>query len=157
MKKSVTLLFSAVVFSLSVHAQQTFPLQELVNFTSKNASDFETKMLESDYSLQSKMSDEISKVYTSDKAGDKGKNYKIIRRQVTNSKVVGITFSTTDKKYYLALKADLAKAGYKFTKEEPTTIEKVPATWYHYNNGPMKISICTYRTDVNWFMVQAHL
>lgn len=158
MKKIVFLLLSTIILSsYAANAQHTFALQELVNLTNKNASDFETKMLENDYSLQSKMSDDISKVYTSDKAGDGGKKYKIVRRQVTNSKVVGVTFTTTDKKYYLALKADLAKNGYKFVKEESQTIEKVPATWYHYANGPLTVSICSYTTDVSWFTVQAHL
>lgn len=158
MKKSAILLFLSIAFcSSAALAQHTFNLQEMVNLTSKNAPDFETKMLESDYSLQSKMSDDISKVFTSDKAGESGKKYKIVRRQVTNSKIVGVTFTTTDKKYYLGLKADLAKAGYKFASEENQTIEKVPATWYHYKNGPMTVSICSYTTDATWFTVTAHL
>lgn len=158
MKKSACFLLLSIAFSSSVtFAQHNFNLQEMVNLTSKNAPDFETKMLENDYSLQSKMSDEISKVFTSDKAGESGKKYKMVRRQVTNSKIVGLTFSTTDKKYYLSLKADLAKNGYKFVREENQTIEKVPATWYHYKNGPMNVSICSYTTDITWFTVQAHL
>ena len=157
MKRSIVLFLLSVVFSSSaVLAQYTFPLPELVKLPSKNASDFETIMLEKDYSLQTKLSDQVSKVYTSDKAGVSDKKYTFVRRQVPNA-TVGITFTTTDKKYYLDIKAKLAASGYKFVKEENKAVDKVQATWYHFSNGTMNVSICSYTTDVNWFAVQVHL
>ncbi|GAA4461577.1 hypothetical protein GCM10023093_06450 [Nemorincola caseinilytica] len=157
MKRSTILLLLSIILSSSAaFAQYTFPLPELVKLPSKNASDFETIMLEKDYSLQTKLSDQVSKVYTSDKAGVNDKKYTFVRRQVPNA-AVGITFTTTDKKYYLDIKAKLAASGYKFVKEEHKTIEKVEATWYHYSNGTMNVSICSYTTDANWFAVQVHL
>lgn len=157
MKRSTILLLSSILLSAtSAFAQYTFPLPELVKLPSKNASDFETVMLEKDYSLQTKQSDQISKVYTSDKAGVSDKKYTFVRRQVPNA-TVGITFTTTDKKYYLDIKAKLASSGYKFVKEENKTTDKVQATWYHYSNGTMNVSICSYTTDANWFSVQVHL
>jgi hypothetical protein len=158
MRNFATVLFSTLLLSSAalVHAQNTFPLDELTKLTSKNPSDFETAMLEKDYSLQSKESDKVSKVFTSDKAGDKGKKYTFIRRQVPNA-TVGLTFTTTDKKYYLDLKAKLASSGYKFVKEENKTENGVQTTWYNYTNRTHTVSICSYTTDVTWFSVQCHL
>jgi hypothetical protein len=157
MKGKLILLFAGVLAAISVSAQHTFSLQEMQNFTSKGASDFETSMLESDYSLQNKLSDKESKVYLSDKASPDGKKYKMVRRQVTNSKVVEVTFYTTDKKYYIALKKDLASKGFKAIKNEEVTVENVPATKYHFFNAPMNIILCTYTTDASWYTVQAYV
>ena len=157
MKRKLVLSIVSSVISVMSYAQHTFSLQEMQNFTSKGPSDFETDMLENDYSLQNKLSDKESKVYLSDKAAADGKKYKIVRRQVTNSKVVEVTFYTTDKKYYIALKKDLAAKGFKAVKNEEITVENVPATKYYFVNAPMNVILCTYTTDASWFTVQTYV
>ncbi len=147
------LLLSAPIAAL---AQNTFPLPELIKLTSKNPSDFETTMLEKDYTLQTKQSSPTTKIYTSDKPGAAGKVYTMSRHQVPNA-TVDLVFTTTDKKYYLDVKAKLASSGYKFVKEESKPVNNVPATWYHYSNGVYKVSITSYTADVTWFTIQAHL
>ncbi len=138
-------------------AQNTFPLPDLVKLTSKNGSDFETAMLEKDYSVQSKLSNPTTKVYTSDQADAKGKKYSISRHQVPGANP-DIVFTTTDKKYYIEVKTKLASGGYKFVKEENKPLEdETPVIWYHYTNGIYKVRICTYTTDAAWFKVQIFL
>jgi hypothetical protein len=158
MKKNIYLLATAVLFILpsTLFAQYTFPLAEFIKMTGQNASDFETTMLEKDYSLQTKLSSSVVKVYTSDKKGAEGKQYTITRKQVPGASVA-LTFTTTDKKHYLDTKAKLASSGYKFVKEENKPINNIPATWFLYTNGAYKVSICSYTTDVKWFVVEAHL
>ncbi len=156
-KQLLTLTFGVLVsVPLSTMAQYNFPLPELIKLTSVNPSDFETKMLEKDYTLQNKQSTATMKLYSSDKPGSGGKTYTISRSQVPNA-TVDLTFSTTDKKYYLEVKAKLAASGYKFQKEENKAINNTPAVWYHYTNGVYKVSIASYTTDITWFTVQAHL
>ncbi len=155
--KKIIFFISGALLSVVSYAQHTFSLQEMQNFTSRSASDFETAMLENDYSLQNKLSNKESKVYVSDNAAAGGKKYKIVRRQVTNSKVVEVTFYTTDKKYYVGLKKELAAKGFKAIKNEEITVENVPATKYHFFNAPMNIILCTYTTDASWFTVQAYV
>jgi hypothetical protein len=158
MKKSIFLLALTSLFVLpsTLFAQYTFPLAEFIKMTGQNASDFETTMLEKDYSLQTKLSSAVNKIYTSDKKGAEGKQYTIPRKQVPGASVA-LTFTTTDKKHYLDTKAKLASSGYKFVKEENKPINNVPATWFLYTNGAYKVSICSYTTDVKWFVVEAHL
>lgn len=158
MKKIIILLAltSMSILPNTLFAQYTFPLAEFIKMTGQNASDFETTMLEKDYSLQTKMSSAVNKIYTSDKKGAEGKQYIIARKQVPGASVA-LTFTTTDKKYYLDTKAKLASSGYKFVKEENKPINNVPATWFLYTNGGYKVSICSYTTDVKWFVVEAHL
>ncbi len=158
MKKIILFLAFIISFLPSSHllAQYAFPISEFIKMTGQNASDFETTMLEKDYSLQTKMSDAVNKIYTSDKKGAEGKPYTIARKQVPGASVA-LTFTTTDKKYYLETKAKLASSGYKFVKEENKPVNNVPATWFHYTNGAYKVSICSYTTDLKWFVVEAHL
>ncbi len=100
MKKNMFLLALSALFILpsTLFAQYTFPLADFIKMTGQNASDFETTMLEKDYSLQTKMSDAVNKIYTSDKKGAEGKPYTIARKQVPGASVA-LTFTTTDKKY----------------------------------------------------------
>jgi hypothetical protein len=158
MKKSIITFAIGLMISAPgiIHAQTTFPLPELIKLTSLNPSDFETKMLEKDYTLQNKESTPTTKIYTSDKPGASGKPYRVSRHQVPHA-TVDLIFSTTDKKYYLELKSKLASSGYKFVKEENKPVNDVPAVWYHYTNGLYKVSIASYTSDVTWFTVQAHL
>jgi len=113
-------------------------------------------MLEKDYSVQTKLSDPTTKVYMSDKPGVGGKQYTISRHQLPNA-TPDIIFTSTDKKYYLDFKAKLASSGYKFVKEENKPVNGTPAVWYHYTNGVYRASICSYTTDVTWFVVQVRL
>ena len=138
------------------NAQYNFPLAELQKLTNKNASDFETVVLGKDYSIQSKLSNQVMKVYTSDKPGADGKQNTISRYQVPNA-MAKITFCTTDKKYYLDLKSHLAAGGLKFVNEENKTIEGVQAGCYNYTNGTLKVCLCSYTTDVTWYKVEVHL
>jgi len=158
MKRSI--LIAAVIFitcaPLASFAQHTFPLTELQKLTGKNAGDFETNALEKDYSLQSKLSSNIMKVYTSDKPGPEGKKYILSRYQVPNA-MAKITFSTTDKKYYIDIKTHLASSGLKFVKEENKTMEGAQAECNNYANGSLKVSLCSYTTDVTWYVVEVHL
>jgi hypothetical protein len=153
------LLISAVAFillPLSSHAQYNFPLAELQKLTSKNASDFDTYVMGKDYSLQGKVSTNIMKVYASDKAGPQGKKYTIVRYQVPGA-MTKITFSTTDKKFYLDVKSNLASSGLKYASQGEKTIENMQATCYNYANGALKVSLCTYSAEENWFVIEVHL
>jgi hypothetical protein len=158
MKKLILQLAFSIALALpaTAFAQYTFPLPEFIKLTSQNASDFETTMLEKDYSIQTKQSNAVTKIYVSDKKGPEGKPYTIARKQIPGASVV-LTFYTTDKKHYLDTKAKLASSGYKFVKEENKPINNVPASWFHYSNGAYKISICSYTTDVKWFVVEGYL
>ena len=158
----ITTLVPAIAISLlsssfAAHAQYNFPLVELEKMTAKNASDFETVVMEKDYTLQSKLSSPVLKVYTSDKAAESGKKNTITRYQVPNA-VSKIELSTTDKKYYLELKSKMAAMGFKFLGQEDKTIAGSPATIYNYTNGPFQLSLATYTAagDINWFVVQIH-
>jgi hypothetical protein len=157
MKKiTIMLALCFVAFSHTVFAQYNFPLAELQKLTGKNASDFETVMLEKDFSIQTKLSNPTTRIFWSDKAGAEGKKYAITRHQVPNA-AVNITFNTTDKKYYIELKKTLATSGFKFKGEEAKTIDGVAATWYHYSNGVHTVSLASYSKDVTWFVVQVHI
>jgi hypothetical protein len=156
-KRFVMLAICFMAFlPLALLAQTNFPLAELQKLTGKNASDFETIMLEKDFSIQTKLSSPTSRVFWSDKPGAEGKKYTITRAQVPNA-AANITFSTTDKKYYIELKKTLATSGFKFKGEEAKTVDGVPATWYHYSNGVHTVSLTSYTKDVTWFVVQVHI
>ena len=155
MRKTLIVLMIIALAPLSLHAQYNFPLGELQKLTSKNASDFETFVLEKEYSYQSKLSSKVLKVYTSDKPGAGGKQYTISRYQVPNA-MAKVSFTTTDKKFYLDLKAHLAGSGLKFVNEENKTIDGVQATCYNYANGALRVSLCSYSTDVTWFNIEVH-
>jgi len=157
MKRSLIAL-AIVLIALtpfSLLAQYNFPLGELQKLTNKNASDFETFVLEKDYSPLSKLSSKVMKVYTSDKAGASGKQYTISRYQVPNA-VARVTFATTDKKYYIDLKSHLPASGLKFVNEETKTIDGVETVCYNYANGALKVSLCSYTNDVPWYRVEVH-
>jgi hypothetical protein len=154
MRKAL-LTFSVLFIAAASYAQYTFPLSDLQKLPNKNASDFETFVMEKDYSFQSKMSSQIMKVYTSDKPGASGKQYVISRYQVPNA-MAKVTFTTTDKKYYLELKSKLAAAGIKYVNEENKTIEGAQAACFNYASGGFKVSLCTYTTDVMWYKVEVH-
>ncbi|MES2704383.1 MAG: hypothetical protein V4649_17210 [Bacteroidota bacterium] len=148
--------FCVMMVPAAAFAQYTFPLVEIQKLTGKNASDFETMMLEKDYSIQTKLSNPTTRVYWSDKPGAEGKKFSISRYQLPGA-AVNITFTTTDKKYYLELKKTLASSGFKFLKEENKTTEGLPVVWYHYSNGVHTVSLTSYTKDVTWFMVQVHI
>ena len=152
----LSIIFSTVILtittSFSVFAQYNFPLVEIEKLTNKNASDFETGLLEKDYSLDTKASTPILKVYTSDQHAANGKQNIFTRYQVPNA-VPKLEFSTTDKKYYIDVKSKLASMGFKFLKEEDKTMNGVQATVYNYTNGPFQLSLATYTKDVMWFVV----
>lgn len=157
MKKTSLIIAVIIAFApLTLRAQYNFPLSELQKLTGKNASDFDTYVMGKDYSLQGKLSTAVMKVYTSDKTGPEGKKYTISRYQVPNA-MAKITFSTTDKKYYLDLKSHLAGTGLKYVSQNERTIEGMQATCYNYANGALKVSLCTYSADENWFVVEVHL
>jgi len=141
---------------LAANAQHVFPLTELQKFCAQNSSDFETFMLTNDYSLQSKLSNPVSKVYWSDKTGISDKKYTITRSQVPNA-VANILFTNTDKKWYLEVKKQLAATGYKFVKEENKTVNGAQATGSNFSNGTFQVSIYTYTTDVPYYVIQIHL
>ena len=141
-----------ITTSFSAYAQYNFPLVEIEKLTAKNASDFETALLEKDYSLDTKASTQVLKVYTSDKPAENGKKNIFTRFQVPNA-VPKLEFSSTDKKYYIDIKSKLAPMGFKFLKEEDKTINGVQATVYNYTNGPFQLSLATYTKDVMWFVV----
>jgi hypothetical protein len=157
MKRSLFALAMAcfALTPLSVFSQYNFPLGELQKMAQKNASDFETFVMEKDYSLQSKSSNKELKVFASDKPGPSGKQYIISRYQVPNA-MARITFITTDKKHYLDVKAKLAAGGVKYVNEENKTIDGTQAACYNYASGALKVTLCTYTTDVTWFKVELH-
>ncbi len=140
----------------TVHAQYNFPLGELQKLIGKNPGDFETVVLGNDYSIQSKLSNKVMKVYTSDKHDANGKQYTISRYQVPTA-MAKVTFSCTDKKYYLDVKSHLGASGLKFVNEETKTIDGAQAECNNYANGAIKVSLCSYTTDVTWFVVEVHL
>jgi len=142
----------ALTTSFAAHAQYNFPLVEIEKLTQKNASDFETELLEKDYSLDTKASTQVLKVYTSDKPADNGKKNIFTRFQVPNA-VPKLEFSSTDKKYYIDVKSKLTPMGFKFLNEEDKQINGVTATVYHYSNGPFQLSLATYTKDVMWYVV----
>jgi hypothetical protein len=157
MKKIFLALLLSVVLSPSVSfAQYTFPLTELQKLTNKNASDFETVMIEKDYSIQSKLSNATTKIYWSDKPGVSDKKYIMSRFQVPGG-ATKLTFSFTDKKHYLELKKALAAGGFKFVKEENKTVDGVETVWYHYSGNGFTVSLCSYTKDVTWFVAEAHI
>ena len=137
-------------------AQYNFPLVELEKLTGKNASDFEPAVLEKDYTLESKTSTQVLKVYSSDKPSANGKKNIVTRYQVPNASCK-IEFSTTDKKYYIELKTKLASMGFKLLNEDTKPIKGAQATVYNYSNGPFQLSLSTYTTDVIWYVVEVHI
>lgn len=157
MKKilGIAAIAAAAIIPNALKAQATFPLPELQKLTEKNASDFETEMLTKDYSMQSKLSSPTNKVYTSDKKGAQGRPYTMSRAQVPNAAAV-VTFTTSDKKYYLDLKNQLASSGFKFVNEENKTVNGTSAVCHNFTNKVYTVSLYTYTTDVMWFMVQVH-
>ena len=144
-----------IITSFTARGQYNFPLVEIEKLTAKNASDFETAVMEKDFSLDAKNSTQILKVYTSDKPSESGKKSIFTRYQVPNA-VSKLEFSTTDKKYYLDLKSKLAAMGFKYLNEESKTINGAQAVVYNYSNGPFNLSLSTYATDVTWFVVTLH-
>ena len=66
-------------------AQYNFALVELEKLTGKNASDFDTYVMEKDYTIQSKTSTQVLKIYVSDKPSADGKKNVITRYQVPNA------------------------------------------------------------------------
>ena len=138
--------------SFAAHAQYNFPLVEMEKLTAKNASDFETAVMEKDYSLQAKTSTSVLKVYTSDKPSESGMKNMITRYQVPNA-VSKLEFTTTDKKYYIELKSKLATMGFKFLNQEDKTIKGIQATVYNYSNGPFQLCLSTYANDNTWYYV----
>ncbi len=157
MKGTIILLaFTLSIFVPRVcHAQYNFPLVELEKLCGKNSSDFDTYVMEKDYTIQSKTSTQILKIYNSDKAAADGKKYVITRYQVPNA-VCKIEFSCTDKKYYLEVKTKLAAMGFKLLNDEVKTINGAQAQVYHYSNGPYQLTLSTYTTDANWYVVELH-
>lgn len=158
MKRSFLMLALSFIVSIpfAVQAQAVFPLADLQKMTAKNASDFETLMLEKDYSIQPKQSNPTTKLYQSDKPGPLAKKYTITRHQVPGA-AVNLTFVTTDKKFYLDLKGDLAKSGFKFINVENKTVNGVASEWYNYSNKVYTVSLNSNTTDVTWFTVQVHI
>lgn len=158
MKKAIHILALATIAigPLQASAQYLFPLAELQKLCTKNSNDFETVALTNDYSVQSKLSSPTAKVYWSDKAGAAGKKYSIVRSQVPGS-MVKIDFTTTDKKYYIELKGQLAAAGYKFVKEENKLVNGVQSVCNNYANGKFQVSVYNYTIDEPWYGVQIHL
>jgi hypothetical protein len=159
MKKTLfQFLFAAIVFApLSLFAQTNFPLGELEKMCLKNANDFDTYVLGKDYSIQSKLSDAVTKMYWSDKPGAAGKPYSVARFQ--NPKAIPIVkCTTTDKKYYIELKTALAANGYKFDKEESKTVNGIQSVWYIYTKGVKQVSLTSYNEgEVTWYGVHIHL
>ncbi len=159
MKKTLLrLLFAAIVLSpFSLFAQTTFPLGELEKMCLKDANDFDTYVLGKDYSIQSKLSDAVTKMYWSDKPGPAGKPYTVARFQ--NPKAVPIVkCTTTDKKYYIELKSSLTANGYKFEKEENKTVNGIQSVWYIYSKGAKQVSLTSYNEgDATWYGVHIHL
>ena len=158
MKKTILTIVIAMLglAPFAAKAQYVFPIAELQKLCVQNLTDFETFMLTNDYSMQSKQSTPTSKVYTSDKPGAAGKQYSINRSQVPNA-VVNLMFTTTDKKWYLELKKQLAATGYKFVKEEQKTVNGAQAVCSNFTNGKYQVSVYSYTTDAPWFGVQIHL
>ncbi len=159
MKRSlVTLMVAcAAMLPLSSFAQALFPLADIEKFCTKNLSDFETEVLMKDYSLQGKLSNATTKVYASDKANANGKPNMITRSQVPNAKP-NIVVATTDKKYYLELKAKLPASGYKFVKEENKAINGEQVSVYNFSNTKYQVSLySTTKEDIVWYTVQIHL
>ena len=147
-------LFGSVPFA--ANAQYVFPIADLQRLCGQNLTDFETFMLTNDYSMQSKLSNPTSKVYMSDKPGPGGKQYTITRSQVPHA-VASVMFTTTDKKWYLDLKKQLAATGYKFVREENKTVNGAQAVCSNFSNGKYEVSVFSYTTDAAWFGVQIHL
>ena len=141
---------------LTIFAQYNFPIADMQKLCGKNASDFETVVMGKDYSVQSKLSTAVMKVYTSDKAALDGKKYTISRYQVPNA-MARITFSTTDKKFYLDVKAHLATNGLKFVKEEARKFDGTDAACYNYATASsFHVALCSYTTDVPWYVIEVH-
>ena len=153
--KNTLLALLLVCFAFVAQAQTNFPLKDLESFCAKNANDFETAMLSADYSIQSKVSNQVTKIYWSDKDGANGKKYIITRTQAPHA-TISIEFNTTDKKYYLDFKAGLTKNGYKFVKEENKKVNGVETVWYNFSNGKYQIAVASWTADVAWFGVQIH-
>jgi len=149
-----SIILSAFVPFIS-QAQYNFPLNELQKLANKNANDFETVMLEKDYTFQSKPSTKELKTYTSDKKGADGKQNIVTRFQVPNA-MAKVTFTSTDKKYYLGLKSQMAASGLKFVNEETRTIDGVQAECKNFANGGLKVSLLIYTTDVIWYRAEVH-
>ncbi len=151
-----TIIFLALAFTFFApgicHAQYNFPLVELEKLCGKNSSDFDTYVMEKDYTIQSKTSTQILKIYKSDKKSADGTTNVITRYQVPNA-ASKIEFSTTDKKYYLDVKSKLASMGFKLLNDEVKTINGAQAQVYHYSNGPFQLSLGTYSTEANWYIV----
>lgn len=157
MKKLI--LFAAVTLATLAprlaQAQYNFPAAELQKMTNKNVSDFDTYVMEKEYSMDNKASTQILKVYHSDKATADGKNYTITRYQVPNA-ACKIEFSTTDKKYYLDIKSKLESMGFKLVNDQVKVIKGAQAQVYNYTNGPLMLILSTYHTDVTWYVVEVH-
>jgi hypothetical protein len=156
MKKYFFLASLMIAATGTIKAQNNFPLPDLQKLTGKNGSDFETVMLEKDYSIQTKLSNPTTRVFWSDKPGAEGKKYTMVRHQLPNA-AADITFSTTDKKYYLELKKALASSGFKFKGQEYKKIDGTQVEWYHYATPTHTLSLTSYTKDVTWFVVEIHI
>ena len=157
MKRTFILIAVTLItlFPFAGHAQYNFPLAELEKLTNKNLGDFDTYVMEKDYSLDTKASTQVLKIYRSDKPSADGKINKITRYQVPNA-VCRLEFSSTDKKYYLDVKSKLAAMGFKLVNDEVKTINGVQGPVYHYSNGPFQLALTTYNTDTTWYVVEVH-
>ena len=158
MRSTILLLALSLSFfaPFVCHAQYNFQLVELEKLTNKNSSDFDTYVMEKDYTVQSKISTQILKIYHSDKKSADGTINVITRYQVPNA-ACKIEFSTTDKKYYLDVKSKLGAMGFKLVNDEVKTINGAQAQVYHYSNGPFQLSLSTYTTEANWYVVEIHI
>jgi hypothetical protein len=145
MKRSILLfvLFCIVVAPFVSLAQTVVPLPDLEKLCLKNASDFETFALTKDYSIQSKLSTDVTKVYWSDKANVNGKQNTLSRTQIPHASA-RVEFTTTDKKWYLDLKSLMASSGYKFVNDEKQTINGVPTDLHNFTNGKVHVAVYSF-------------
>jgi len=156
--KNIITAVAITVFSLAPfvsNAQFNFPVTEIQKLTNKNVSDFDTYVMEKEYSMDNKASTQILKVYHSDKPAADGKQYTITRYQVPNM-ACKIEFTTTDKKYYLDIKSKLESMGFKLMSDQVKTINGSQAQVYNYSNGPFVLVLSNYKTDVTWYVVEIH-
>jgi len=136
-------------------AQYNFPVAEMQKLTAKNVSEFDTYVMEKEYSMDNKASTQILKVYHADKPAADGKTYTVTRYQVPHA-ACKIEFTTTDKKYYLDIKSKLESMGFKLVNDQVKTINGAQAQVYSYSNGPFTLILSNYKTDVTWYMVTIH-
>jgi hypothetical protein len=158
MKKSVFFLaLICIVFAgFTSYAQSVVTLPDLEKLCIKNASDFETFALTKDYSVQSKLSSDVTKVYWCDKANANGKQNTLSRTQIPHASAK-VEFTTTDKKWYLDLKALMASTGYKFVNDEKRKIDGIETDMHNFTNGKVHVAVFSWTTDATWFGAQVHL